>query len=126
MAQTPGFGAAVPILRSFDEARARAFYLDFLGFAVTFEHRFAPDLPLYMGLVREGCDLHLSEHHGDCAPGARIRIPVTDLEGYARGLRESDYPHFHAGHPQKEEWGEMSLTVIDPFMNRITFYETLP
>ena len=31
-----------PIFRSFDEAKAREFYIDFLGFEVTFEHRFEP------------------------------------------------------------------------------------
>lgn len=49
-----------PILRSFDEAKARAFYLDFLGFKVVFEHRFGPGLPLYMGVARGDCALHLS------------------------------------------------------------------
>ncbi|MEC9103397.1 MAG: glyoxalase superfamily protein, partial [Pseudomonadota bacterium] len=29
-----------PIFRSFDESTARAFYLDWLGFKVQFEHRF--------------------------------------------------------------------------------------
>lgn len=36
---------AIPILRIFDEAKARAFYLDFLGFRVDWEHRFGPDMP---------------------------------------------------------------------------------
>ena len=35
------FGAETPILRIFDIAKAREFYLDFLGFAVDWEHRFA-------------------------------------------------------------------------------------
>ena len=30
-----------PVLRSFDEAKARAFYFGFLGFEGVFEHRFA-------------------------------------------------------------------------------------
>ena len=126
MVNTSRFGAAVPILRSFDEAKAKAFYVDFLGFEIGFEHRFEADMPLYMGLRRDGCDLHLSEHHGDCTPGARIRIPVSDLEGYAAALALSDYPHVRPGGPRREPWGELSLTVTDPFGNRVTFYETLP
>ena len=47
------FGHPTPILRSFDEARAKAFYLDFLGFELVFEHRFKPGLPLYFGVRRE-------------------------------------------------------------------------
>jgi hypothetical protein len=63
------FAAPVPILRMFDEHKAREFYLDYLGFEVVFEHRFEPGTPLYMGLSRGACMLHLSGHHGDCAPG---------------------------------------------------------
>ena len=43
-------GPVTPILRSFDEARARDFYVRYLGFEVLFEHRFEPGLPLYLGL----------------------------------------------------------------------------
>ncbi len=57
------FGKTIPILRIFDEAKAREFYIGFLGFAVDWEHRFAPDLPLYMQVSRDGCVLHLSEHY---------------------------------------------------------------
>ncbi len=52
------FLQAVPILRIFDEAKARAFYCDFLGFAVEFEHRLEARRPLYMGVSRAGVKLH--------------------------------------------------------------------
>ena len=38
----------VPILRIFDVAKAKEFYLDYLGFRADWEHRFEPGLPLYM------------------------------------------------------------------------------
>ena len=47
-------GKTIPILRIFDEAKAREFYLEFLGFAVDWEHRFTPDLPLYMQVFAGG------------------------------------------------------------------------
>ncbi|RMT27270.1 hypothetical protein ALP51_00680 [Pseudomonas savastanoi] len=59
---TVTFDSAIPILRMFDERKAREFYLDFLGFSVEFEHRFEADLPLYLGISRNGLHLHLSEH----------------------------------------------------------------
>ena len=37
---------AIPILRSFDEAKAKAFYVQLLGFKLDWEHRFEPDFPL--------------------------------------------------------------------------------
>ncbi|WP_430693235.1 glyoxalase superfamily protein [Pontivivens nitratireducens] len=38
----------VPVLRSFDTGRARDFWIGYLGVEIAWEHRFAPDLPLYM------------------------------------------------------------------------------
>jgi hypothetical protein len=55
------FGKTVPILRIFDEAKAREFYIGFLGFVVDWEHRFEPNMPLYMQVSKDECVLHLSE-----------------------------------------------------------------
>ena len=118
-----GFGPAVPILRSFDEGAARAFYLDWLGATVLFEHRFAPDMPLYVGLSLYGIELHLSEHHGDCAPGARIRVRVPDIDAWAATLRDRPHPNARPGHPERQPWGERDLTLTDPFSNRLTFFQ---
>lgn len=60
----------IPILRIFDVAKAREFYVDYLGFSVDFEHRFHDNAPLYMGISRDGLVLHLSEHHGDPSTGS--------------------------------------------------------
>ena len=51
-------GRTTPVLRIFDEAKAREFYLGYLGFTLTFEHRHAPGLPNYMGVARGDCLLH--------------------------------------------------------------------
>ena len=109
-----------PILRSFDETLAREFYLDFLGFKVVFEHRFHDGAPLYMGVVRDACSLHLSEHHGDATPGASMRIQVTDVDALCAELRAKEYAH---ARPQAQDmpWGTRDFTVTDPFGNRLTF-----
>jgi catechol 2,3-dioxygenase-like lactoylglutathione lyase family enzyme len=73
-------GPIIPILRMFDVAKAREFYVDFLGFKVDWEHRFRPEFPLYMQVSRGECLLHISEHHGDAAPGSAIRITVEDVD----------------------------------------------
>lgn len=116
------FGAPTPILRSFDEARAKAFYLDFLGFELVFEHRFEPGTPLYMGVRKGDCALHLSEHYGDGCPGAALRIPVDDVTGYAAGLRAKEFGNARPGAPQRTPWGSLEITVADPAGNRLTFY----
>jgi len=113
------FAAPIPILRIFDEAKARAFYLDFLGFREDWAHRFAANLPLYLQVARDGCVLHLSEHHGDCCPGAALRIATADLDGLQAALAAKDYGYARPG-IETMPWGrEMSVT--DPFGNRLIF-----
>ena len=62
-------GSVTPILRIFDEQKAREFYIGFLGFMVDFEHRYEPGFPLYMGVSQSGCTLHLSEHFWEWVTG---------------------------------------------------------
>jgi uncharacterized glyoxalase superfamily protein PhnB len=113
------FGKTTPILRIFDEAKAREFYVDFLGFKVDWEHRFEPGLPLYMQVSREGCVLHLSEHHGDCSPGSAVRIETDSLDAFHAELASK---HYKYARPIEEmPWGTRDMSVRDPFGNRLTF-----
>jgi len=116
------FGPPTPILRSFDERLAKRFYVDFLGFEIVFEHRFEPGLPLYMGLIKDQCRLHLSEHYGDGSPGASMRIQVDDVKALARELREKNFENARPGEPQLQEWGSWDITTQDPAGNRLTFF----
>ncbi|HEY4199702.1 MAG TPA: glyoxalase superfamily protein [Devosiaceae bacterium] len=119
---TLGHKGTIPILRSFDEAKAREFYLDFLGFTLDWEHRFEPGMPLYMQVSRDGIVLHVSEHHGDGSPGVHVRVNVTGLRDFHAELIGKRYKNNRPGleHP---EWGGTEMTVIDPVNNRITFAE---
>jgi len=119
---TPSFTHTIPILRMFDTSKAREFYLDFLGFKVDFEHRFEPDLPLYMSISLGGVVLHLSEHHGDCAPGGRVIIETTGLAVYQAGLLAKRYGYARPG-LQRQPWGATTMTVTDPFHNWLVFSE---
>jgi hypothetical protein len=49
------FGKTTPILRIFDEAKAREFYVDFLGFKIDWQHRFEESLPLYLQISKDCC-----------------------------------------------------------------------
>ncbi len=116
--------APVPILRSFDEAKAKEFYIDWLGFKVDFEHRFEPTLPLYMGISRDDCVLHITEHHGDGCPGAAIRIRCDDLEAFHAELTAKRYKNYRPG-LQDQEWGTREMSVQDGAGNRIVFFRQL-
>jgi hypothetical protein len=113
-------GAPIPILRIFDEAKAREFYCGFLGFAVDWEHRFHEGAPLYTQVSSGGCVLHLSEHFGDGTPGTIVRIPHDDLDGFIAGLNAKQYKNARPG-IQTQPWGRES-TINDPFSNKLVFY----
>jgi uncharacterized glyoxalase superfamily protein PhnB len=116
------FLQAVPILRIFDVAKAREFYCDFLGFKLDWEHRFEPELPIYMQVSRGSLRFHLSEHHGDGSPGAHVFVEMTGIEDFHRELTRKGYKFMKPG-PQDEFYGARSLQVIDPFGNHISFNE---
>lgn len=113
-----------PIFRIFDIGKAHAFYLDFLGFQLDWEHRYEENMPLYCQISMNGVSLHLSEHHGDCSPGSSIRIKMTDLAGFHHSITKKNYSYAKPGLEQSP-WNTVEMTVTDPFFNRITFYEEL-
>jgi catechol 2,3-dioxygenase-like lactoylglutathione lyase family enzyme len=112
---------AIPILRMFDVAKAKAFYVELLGFRVDWEHRFEPGFPLYMQVSRGGIRLHLSEHHGDGTPGTVVWINLSGLDAFhaeisARGS--------HAGIEPGPAPDMRVLPVWDPFGSVLRFAET--
>lgn len=112
---------AIPILRIFDVDQALAFYGDYLGFGQDWEHRFEDHLPLYTQVSRGGTKLHLSEHHGDGSPGTAILLTTPDVRALHAELQSRPHPRLNPG-LEEEDWG-LTLTVIDPFSNRLTFHQ---
>ena len=113
-----------PILRIFDETKAREYYVGFLGFRVDWEHRFEPGLPLCVQVSRGGCVLHLSEHHGDGCPGAKLRLEITDgLEAFQRELMDKEYKYSRPG-IESTPWNTREMTLHDPFGNQLVFHES--
>ncbi len=118
------FHPVVPVLRSFDEGKAREFYVAWLGFGVDWENRFTPGSPLYMQVSRGDCVLHLSEHHGDGSPGANVRIRVDELEAFHAELCTRPYKNYRPS-LQDQEWGTREMVVQDGASNRLVFYRSL-
>ncbi|AQS61118.1 hypothetical protein AGRHK599_LOCUS1980 [Rhizobium rhizogenes] len=116
-----GFERTFPIVRIFDEAKAREFYVDFLGFGIDWEHRFGDNFPLYMQVSRAGMGLHLSGHHGDATPGSNIFVTMRGVHAYRQELAVHDYRFMKPG-VEELPWGDV-MEVTDPFGNRIRFCE---
>jgi catechol 2,3-dioxygenase-like lactoylglutathione lyase family enzyme len=108
-----------PQLRMTNWARTRAFYVDGLGFAVEWEHRFEPNFPVFAEISRDGLALFLTEHAGDCQPGGACYIVLDDIDAFhqeivARGIRPAEPP-------EEAPWGVKEMLVIDPDGNRLRF-----
>ncbi len=113
-----------PILRIFDYHKAIEFYVNWLGFTVDWEHRFDDNAPIYMQISLGGIELHLSEHHGDCSPGAHIHIDCSGLKEFHKVLIDKKYKYNRPG-LERTFNGSWAVTVNDPFFNKITFNQPL-
>jgi hypothetical protein len=118
------FESVVPILRMFDVVKAEEFYQGFLGFAIDWNHRFDDNAPLYRQISRAGLILHLSEHHGDGSPGARLRVMMRGVRVHEE-ISAKGYRYMRPGF-DITPWNTLETGVIDPFGNMIRFCEPLP
>jgi catechol 2,3-dioxygenase-like lactoylglutathione lyase family enzyme len=109
------FNAAIPVLRIYDIAKAKEFYVDFLGFSIDWEHRYAADLPLYMQVSRSGVKLHLSEHYGDGTPGSVVYISGTNIAAFAKQLNDKQARFARPGPTDN------APKLTDPFGNVLRF-----
>ncbi|GAA4868887.1 glyoxalase superfamily protein [Paenibacillus vulneris] len=114
--------SVIPILRMFDVEKTQQFYLHYLEFELDWEHRYEDNFPLYMQISNGSCVLHLSEHHGDCCPGAAVRIETKHIEALYARLSAKQYKYMKPG-LETAPWGAKEITVLDPAGNRLIFYE---
>jgi len=115
------FESPCPILRIFDEDKAKEYYIDFLGFKIDWEHRFEENFPLYCQISRGKLILHLSGHHGDSSPGSSVFVTMKGIREFQKELLAKEYKHAKPAIIE-QEWGpEMKIT--DPFNNSIRFSE---
>lgn len=112
----------IPILRIFDVAKAKEFYIDWLGFKIDWEHQFEPDTPYYICISRDEIQIHLSEHYGDATPGSKVFILCNEIEKYFAELQSRPYKYYHPG-MEKTFYGSLCMEVGDPFGNRLSFNE---
>ena len=119
------FKKVIPILRIFSVEKTHEFYMGYLGFKVDWEHRFEPDLPLFMQVSRGDLLLFLSEHHGDGTPGSTVHIEMTGVAELHAELTAKKYNYLRPG-LEKRPWGATQIALTDPFMNRIVFSEPDP
>jgi len=110
----------IPALRITDYTRSKAFYAEKLGFEILWEHQFEPHFPVFMSIARDGMELYLTQHSGDCQVGGLVHFVVDDVEVLDRefgkqGVRPSD--------PINNDLGFRNMTITDPDGNQLRFME---
>ena len=113
---------AIPIIRIFDENKAKDFYLGFLGMSLDWEHRFEAGYPIYMQVSRDNLVFHLSEHSGDCTPGSKVFVNTKELDNLFNEIKSKNYK-YSIPEISAAPWGTRIFEVTDPFSNRVLFNE---
>jgi extradiol dioxygenase family protein len=111
----------VPILRMFDVAATKRFYVEYLGCTLDWQDGDG-DGPVYMQVSRGALVLQLSSHHDDGTPGSAVLVELQDVDALHAELAGRGYPFLNPGiEPGPGDGREMQL--IDPASNRLRFYE---
>ena len=115
------FKSAIPVLHVSSAAAAEEFYCDHLGFRRQFAYRVddaQPD-PCYMGLTRNGVELHVSSFPGDGVSGGVVFLLVEDVDALHAELVAKGVPI--ALEPTDQSWGNREMYVEDADGNSIRF-----
>lgn len=114
--------SSIPVLRMLDEGKAKAFYLDYLGFEVDWECRFSLTAPLYMQIHLGDAILHLNGHAGEDSPKSQVNIPVLGLQKFCEYLidKKACYPKPCVVDP-RYQGRNTDMTIVDPFGNELVF-----
>src|SRR5205807_4804106 len=114
--------AVIPILRMYDLALTKRFYLDYLGCSLD-EQDGEGDRPTWLTVSRGTVRLHLSSHHDDGTPGTAVLVITSGVAELHAELAAKDYPFLNPGlGPGPGERG-LEMQLIDPASNRLRFYE---
>lgn len=115
------FKLAIPVLHTNNIMEAVKFYCDSLGFEQEFAYRVDETLedPCYMGLTRDGVEIHVSSFEKDSVSGAAVFLYVEDVDALyeelaAKGVRITLKP-------TNQSWGNREMYVSDPDGNCIRF-----
>ena len=106
---------AIPILPTEDLKAAKAFYVDRLGFRVTFEASKDGQSGL-LGIERGAVQITLDSPMSGHGRNACVALQVDDADAY---YREWSGKVDVLGAPKDEEWGARTFDLLDPSGNTI-------
>ena len=96
-----------------------AFY-EKLGFKEQWKHQFEPGLPVCASIARDGMEIFLTEHTGDCQFGGLVHFYVADVDECYAQFRQRGVP---VKEPPANSLGPevRDMLVVDPDGTRLSF-----
>jgi catechol 2,3-dioxygenase-like lactoylglutathione lyase family enzyme len=109
----------IPALRVASYAKSRDFY-GTLGFVESWRHQEGATAPIFAAVVKEGMELFLTEHSGDCVAGGLVHFHVDDVDALHRQCVAAgvaiDQPPMNSLGPDTRD-----MVIVDPDRNRLVF-----
>jgi catechol 2,3-dioxygenase-like lactoylglutathione lyase family enzyme len=119
---TASYNQIQPILGTRDLAKAVRFYVDRLGFTLTFGD---PSIPVnYVGLRRDQAEFHMQFQYEHEMGTTRVRFVVDDPDALYEEYKDKDV--FYEGtRLANTPWGTREFALYDLDRNALTFYAPL-
>jgi hypothetical protein len=73
-----------------------------------------------MSLVRDGMQIYLTQHSGDCQVGGLVHFVIPDVDAWHREFRERGAS---VAEVPNNDLGFRNMTITDPDGNRLRFME---
>lgn len=120
--RTAVFSQVQPILGTRDVAKAVRFYVDRLGFTLAFGE--PTNEGNYVGLRRDGVELHMQFQYEYEMGTTRLRIVVDDPDALYEEYKDREV--FYEGTQLTDTpWGTREFALYDLDQNSLTFYRDL-
>ena len=120
---TAKFSQVQPILGTRDLEQAIAFYVDRLGFTLAFRDGSVPTN--YVGLRRDGVELHMQFQYEHEMGTTRLRIVVDDPDALYAEYKNKDV-FYERTRLADTPWGTREFALYDLDRNSLTFYSHVP
>lgn len=111
----------IPTFRIIDYKKAIEFYIDSLGFSIDWEHRFAPNSPVYMQVSKGDLILHLTENER-FQPGMFVLVETKGIDLLQKEINEKSAQSVIIS---LTDWGTKQIEIEDPFGNMLRFNENV-
>ena len=116
------FAQVQPILGTRDVEKAIQFYVDRLGFTLAFRDGSVPTN--YVGLRRDGIELHMQFQYAHEMGTTRLRIVVDDPDALYDEYKDKGV-FYERTRLADTPWGTREFALYDLDRNALTFYRNL-